>query len=85
MYTYAVNCIKHKLNTVDNVLEHSCPTVFDMHVMMRSLTVKLGVVRGLVGDGVEDLVDLGVEIWLLETPFAVWTENKGRGFERAFW
>lgn len=26
---------------------------------------------GLVGDGVNDLVDLGVEIWLLETPFTV--------------
>lgn len=32
-------------------------------------TLKLVMGRGLVGDGVEDLVDFGVEIWLPDTPF----------------
>lgn len=30
--------------------------------------------RGLVGDGVDDLVDLGVEIWL--TPFTEWRDQR---------
>lgn len=52
-----------------------------MDVMYR-LTLKLGMVRGLVGDGVEDLVDFGVEIWLLETPFTIWRKT-GRRYTRA--
>ena len=36
-----------------------------------SSTFKLGTGRGLVGDGVGDLADLGVEIWLLETLFTI--------------
>lgn len=39
-------------------------------------TLKLGMGRGLVGDGVEDLMDFGVEIWLLETPFTEWGKNR---------
>lgn len=34
---------------------------------------------GLVGDGVEGLVDLGVEIWLLETPFTIQRKTGGTG------
>lgn len=45
--------------------------------MIHCLTLKLGIVRGLVGDGVEDLVDFGVEIWLLEAPFTVWRKTEG--------
>ena len=43
--------------------------------MLYRLTLKQGMGRGLVGDGVEDLVDFGVEIWLLETPFTVWRKT----------
>ncbi|TNN89559.1 hypothetical protein EYF80_000162 [Liparis tanakae] len=38
-------------------------------------------VPGLVGDGVEDLVDLGVEIWLLETPFTPNEQEEKKGDE----
>lgn len=48
-----------------------------MDVMYR-LTLKEGRGRGLVGDGVEDLVDLGVEIWLFETPLTTWEGKKLR-------
>lgn len=44
--------------------------------MIYRLTLKVGVVRGLVGDGVEDLVDFGVEIWLMEIPFTMWRKNR---------
>lgn len=40
------------------------------------LTLKLGTGLGLVGDGVEDLVDLGVEIWLPETPFTIYWKTR---------
>lgn len=43
---------------------------------MYRLTLKVGRGRGLVGDGVEDLVDLGVEIWLFETPLTTWEGKK---------
>ena len=49
-----------------------------MDVMYR-LTLKVGRGRGLVGEGVEDLVDLGVEIWLFETPFTTREEKKTWG------
>lgn len=50
------------------------------HTHIYRLTLKL--VRGLVGDGVEDLVDFGVEIWLLEIPFTRWRKT-GRWYARA--
>lgn len=88
-------CINLILCCTDNVLECSCmlwvsvcrSTLCDVQThmdMIYRLTLKLGMVRGLVGDGVEDLVDFGVEIWLLETPFTIWRKtgkevNKIRG------
>lgn len=46
--------------------------------VIHHLTLKVAMVRGLVGDGVEDLVDFGVEIWLLETPFTMWRKTGKR-------
>lgn len=40
------------------------------------LTFLQGRGRGLVGDGVKDLLDLGVEAWLLGTPFTAQGGNK---------
>lgn len=34
---------------------------------------------GLVGDGVEDLVDRGAEIWPLEIPFTEWRKTGRTG------
>lgn len=42
-------------------------------------TLKLGMGLGLVGDGVEDLVDRGAEIWPLEIPFTVWRKTGRAG------
>lgn len=42
-------------------------------------TLKLCMLRGLVGEELEDLADLGVVIWLLGTPF---TEECSRKWER---
>ncbi len=75
------------LVVVFTVSVHVCmgSTVCDIQIHMDviyHLTLKLGMVRGLVGDGVEDLVDLGVEIWLLETPFTIWRKTE-RSYTRA--
>lgn len=43
--------------------------------MLGSFTFNLASVPGLVGDGVEDLVDRGAETWLVKTPL---TEQKGK-------
>lgn len=39
---------------------------------------------GLVGDGVEDFVDLEAEIWLLEIPFTARRETERKGSKEKF-
>jgi len=42
-------------------------------------TLKLRMLRGLVGEELEDLADLGVVIWLLGTPFTEECSKKREG------
>lgn len=57
-----------------------------LHVVLYRFTLKLGMGRGLVGDGVEDLVDLEDKIWLLERPFTIWRNMECmERYVRAIW
>lgn len=42
-------------------------------------TLKLRMLRGLVGEELEDLADLGVVIWLFGTPFTEECDRKRKG------
>lgn len=50
--------------------------------MTECFTLKPGMGLGLVGDGVEDLVDLEAEIWLLEIPFTARREAETQAAKR---
>lgn len=51
--------------------------LYSYSYVLNCVTLNPCMVRGLVGDGVDDLVDFGVDIWLLEIPLTVWTQTQG--------
>lgn len=73
MHIFTVHCIKRIAETLWVLVQQQAVGILLLYKMhwIHSLTLKLGVVRGLVGDGVEDLVDLWAEI-----PFTVQREGK---------
>lgn len=50
--------------------------------MIECFTLKPGMGLGLVGDGLEDFVDLEAEIWLLEIPFTARRETETKAAKR---
>lgn len=76
----AAACCKkkqQKKTTATNV-----DTVWTHRDMIECFTLKPGMGLGLVGDGVEDFVDLEAEIWPLEIPFTARRETETKTAKR---